>query len=385
MRFINPKSVIRPQYIVLITLAEFLITNQKYTDALHILLASYKKLMVDDREMGYVAYSISDIYRQINDKDKEKQYLIISAMSDLKNSIKEYVSLRRLAILLYEEGDVTRAYLYMRKSMEDATFCNARLLIIEVSDALPIIDNAYDAMRKSERAHITLGLIIVSFLLLLVGALVIYTRKQLRRIAHARCALEESNKSLNEMNQKLNSLNTQLTSTNDKLNEANTALQETNSSLFESNKIKNIYIMEFMNKCSAYIDKLDAYRRSLNKLAANGGLQELYRRLKSSAIVEDEIEEFFEDFDRIFLRIFPEFVVSFNGLMKEDENIQPKKVGRLNTELRIYALMRLGVVENEKIAAFLRCSKQTVYSYRSRIRLRSLYPEDFEERVAKID
>ena len=278
MRFINLKSVIRPQYIVLITLAEFLITNQKYTDALHILLASYKKLMVDDREMGYVAYSISDIYRQINDKDK--QYLIISAMSDLKNSIKEYVSLRRLAILLYEEGDVTRAYLYMRKSMEDATFCNARLRIIEVSDALPIIDNAYDAMRKSERAYITLGLIIVSFLLLLVGALVIYTRKQLRRIAHARRALEESNKSLNEMNQKLNSLNTQLTSTNDKLNEANTALQETNSSLFESNKIKNIYIMEFMNKCSAYIDKLDAYRRSLNKLAANGGLQELYRRLQ---------------------------------------------------------------------------------------------------------
>lgn len=365
--------------------AEFLVTNQKYTDALHILLASYKKLTVDDREMGYVAYSISNIYRQINDKDKEKQYLIISAMSDLKNSIKEYVSLRRLATLLYEEGDVTRAYLYMRKSMEDATFCNAKLRIIEVSDALPIIDNAYDAMRKSERAHITLGLIIVSFLLLLVGALMIYTRKQLRRIAQARRALEESNKSLNEMNQKLNSLNTQLTSTNDKLNEANTALQETNSSLFESNKIKNIYIMEFMNKCSAYIDKLDAYRRSLNKLAANGGLQELYRRLKSSSIVEDEIEEFFEDFDRIFLRIFPEFVVSFNGLMKEDENIQPKKVGRLNTELRIYALLRLGIVENEKIAAFLRCSKQTVYSYRSRIRLRSLYPEDFEERVAKID
>ena len=264
-------------------------------------------------------------------------------------------------------------------------FRNAKLRIIEVSDALPIIDNAYDAMRKSERAHITSGLIIVSFLLLLVGALMIYTRKQLHRIAHARRALEESNKSLNEMNQKLNSLNTQLTSTNDKLNEANTALQETNSSLFESNKIKNIYIMEFMNKCSAYIDKLDAYRRSLNKLAANGGLQELYRRLKSSSIVEDEIEEFFEDFDRIFLRIFPEFVVSFNGLMKEDENIQPKKVGRLNTELRIYALLRLGIVENEKIAAFLRCSKQTVYSYRSRIRLRSLYPEDFEERVAKID
>lgn len=211
--------------------AEFLINNQKYTDALHILFGTYKKLTVEDREMGYVAYSISDIYRQINDKDKEKQYLIISAMSDLKNSVKEYVSLRRLATLLYEEEDVSRAYLYMRKSMEDATFCNAKLRIIEVSDALPIIDNAYDAMRRSERTKITLGLIIVSFLLLVVGTLVIYTRKQLRRIAHARCALEESNRNLNEMNQKLNSLNSQLSLANGKLNNANTALQESNSSL----------------------------------------------------------------------------------------------------------------------------------------------------------
>ncbi len=365
--------------------AEFLISNQKYTDALHILLASYRKLTVEDREMGYVAYSISDIYRQINDRELESQYLIVSAMSDLKNSVKEYVSLRRLATLLYEEGDVSRAYLYMRKSMEDATFCNAKLRIIEVSDALPIIDNAYDAMRRSERTKITLGLVVVSFLLLVVGTLVIYTRKQLRRIAYARRALEESNRSLNEMNHKLNSLNAQLTSTNDKLNEANAALQESNSSLFESNKIKNIYIMQFMNKCSAYIEKLDAYRRSLNRLAANGNLQELYSRLKSSAVVDEEIEEFSEDFDRTFLKIFPDFISSFNGLMKEGENIQPKKAGRLNTELRIYALIRLGIKDNEKIAASLRCSRQTVYSYRSRIRLRSLYPDDFEERVAKID
>ena len=187
------------------------------------------------------------------------------------------------------------------------------------------------------------------------------------------------------MNLQLNSLNSQLSLANSKLNDTNATLQDTNLSLFESNKIKNIYIMEFMNKCSAYIDKLEDYRRSLNKLAAAGKIQEIYKQLKSNSLVEQEIEEFFEDFDRIFLKIFPNFVISFNGLMKQEELIEPKKPGRLNTELRIYALIRLGFGENEKIAAFLRCSRQTVYSYRSRIRLRSLFPDDFEERVVKID
>lgn len=365
--------------------AEFLSTRHRYTDALHILFETYKKLTTDDREMGYVAYAISDIYHQVGDSDKEKQYLIASAISDLKNSVKEYISLRRLATLLYEEGDVARAYRYMKKSMEDATFCNARLRIIEVSDALPIIDTAYDNLQKTERIHLYIGFGVVTVLLLSLFVLVLYTRKQLLRIAQARKALEKSNKSLNEMNLRLNHLNSQLSTTNDKLHNAVSALQESNDSLLEANTIKNIYIMEFMNKCSAYIDKLESYRRSLNKLAAAGMLQELYKRLKSKDIVEEEIEEFFEDFDRIFLKIFPNFVSAFNAQLKPEESILPKKLGRLNTELRIYALMRLGITENEKISAFLRCSKQTVYSYRSRIRLRSSNPEDFEERVLKIE
>ena len=365
--------------------AEFLCSQNKYTDALHCLFDSYKKLSYEDREMGYVAFAISDIYRQINETDKEKQYLIISAIADLKNNVKEYISLRRLATLLYEEGDVKRAYRYMRKSMEDATFCNARLRILEISDALPIIDKAYESMQKTEQEYTLYGFFIVSILVVMLCFMMYFTRKQLKKIAQARRALETSNKSLNDMNLQLNSLNSQLSLANGKLNETNATLQDTNLSLFESNKIKNIYIMEFMNKCSAYIDKLEDYRRSLKKLAVAGKNQELYKQLKSNALVEQEIEEFFEDFDRIFLKIFPNFVISFNGLMKQEELIEPKKPGRLNTELRIYALMRLGIGENEKIAAFLRCSRQTVYSYRSRIRLRSLFPDDFEERVVKID
>lgn len=365
--------------------AEFLCTRHQYTDALHILFESFNSLAKDSREMGYVAYSISNVYQEINDTEKEKQYLIISAISDIKNSIKEYISLRRLATLLYEEGDVDRAYRYMRKSMEDATFCNARLRIIEVSDALPIIDKAYDSMQRAERTYLTVGLAVVAVLLIMVAGLLAYTRKQLKRIAQARRDVERSNESLHELNMRLNSLNAELSETNGKLNNANNTLQESNVLLMEANKIKDIYIVEFMNKCSAYIDKLDAYRRSLNKLAANGMMKELYKKLKSKTIIDDEVDEFFEDFDRIFLKIFPDFVTSFNGLLRPDCGILPKKSGRLNTELRIFALMRLGIMESERIAAFLRCSKQTVYSYRSRIRLNAVSPDNFEEKVVKID
>lgn len=289
--------------------AEFLRTRHKYTDALHLLVKAYDNLDVSNRDMGYIAYAIADIYDKVDDTERVKQYLIISAISDIKNSVREYISLRRLAIILYEEGDVDRAYRYMRKSLEDATECNAKLRIFEVSDVLPIIDKAYDSMKAAERRHLTVGLAVVVVLLVLLVCMVFYTGKQLRHIAQARRQLLKSNESLAEMNSKL----------------------------------------------------------------------------KSKTIIDDEVEEFFEDFDRIFLKIFPSFVSTFNALLRPEESIKPKHEGRLSTELRIYALMRLGIVENENIASFLRCSKQTVYSYRSRIRLRSLCPDDFENQVLRIE
>lgn len=260
--------------------AEFLRTRHKYTDALHLLVKAYDNLDVSNRDMGYIAYAIADIYDKVDDTERVKQYLIISAISDIKNSVREYISLRRLAIILYEEGDVDRAYRYMRKSLEDATECNAKLRIFEVSDVLPIIDKAYDSMKAAERRHLTVGLAVVVVLLVLLVCMVFYTGKQLRHIAQACRQLLKSNESLAEMNSKLNSLNTQITSTNEQLNDANSRLRESNASLGEANKIKNIYIMEFMSKCSSYIDKLEAYRRSLNKLAAAGMVSELYRKLK---------------------------------------------------------------------------------------------------------
>lgn len=270
--------------------AEFLRTRHKYTDALHLLVKAYDNLDVSSRDMGYIAYAIADIYAKVDDTERVKQYLIISAISDIKNSVREYISLRRLATILYEEGDVDRAYRYMRKSLEDATECNAKLRIFEVSDMLPIIDKAYDSMQAAERRHLTVGFVVVVVLLVLLVCMVFYTGKQLRRIAQARRQLLKSNESLAEMNSKLNSLNTQITSTNEQLNDANSRLRESNASLSEANKIKTIYIMEFMSKCSSYIDKLEAYRRSLNKLAAAGMVSELYRKLKSKTIIDDEVK-----------------------------------------------------------------------------------------------
>lgn len=165
--------------------AEFLRTRHKYTDALHLLVKAYDNLDVSNRDMGYIAYAIADIYDKVDDTERVKQYLIISAISDIKNSVREYISLRRLAIILYEEGDVDRAYRYMRKSLEDATECNAKLRIFEVSDVLPIIDKAYDSMKAAERRHLTVGLAVVVVLLVLLVCMVFYTGKQLRHIAQA--------------------------------------------------------------------------------------------------------------------------------------------------------------------------------------------------------
>ena len=140
-----------------------------------------------------------------------------------------------------------------------------------------------------------------------------------------------------------------------------------------------------MDQCSAYIEKLDAYRRELGKLAAAGKVQELYKNLKSSRLVEQELEDFYAHFDDTFLQLFPTFVEDFNSLLLPDEHILPKPGERLNTELRIYALVRLGITDSVKIARFLRYSVTTIYNYRVRVRNKAAgNREELEGLVARI-
>ena len=341
-----------------------------YKDALQILLKEYPTLSVDDRRMAYVAYSISDIYRLMGNREKEKQYLIVSAIADIKSAVKEYISLRRLATLLYEDGDIERSYLYMKRALEDAIYCNARLRVIEVSDIMPIINKAYEDKTQREKHVTLLALVSISVLSLMLIGLVFLLRRQMKKLSITQRALRDKNAELYKLN--------------DVLSKTNDALSESNDSLSEASRIKDMYIAQFMTECSTYIDKMELYRKQLRKVATTGSKTELLDLLKSPTFIEKEVDAFFATFDATFLSLFPNFVHDFTQLLLPESQVVNKKDKRLNTELRICALIRLGISDNERLAAFLRCSKATIYSYRSRTRLKSLQPDLFEEQLMNL-
>lgn len=358
--------------------AEQMISRGQYQKALERLLPYYATLAPDSREIGYTAYSIAEAYRRLGNREKEKEYLTVSALSDLKCGVKEYISLRELATLLYEEGDIRRAYAYMKRAMEDAAFCNARLRTVEVSQVLPIVNEAYRQTTERQRRQMMILLGCISILALFLVLLAFYLRRQMKRLALAKREIMQANIQLKTLNEELQDVNT-------RLSVSNSRLQETNDKLAEVNYIKEAYIGRFLDLCSMYIGKLDNYRRSLNKKAMNGQTEELFRELKSNQLVEDELEEFYNNFDTAFLRLFPDFVREFNALLADGEEVLLKQGELLNTELRIFALIRLGITDSNKIAQFLRYSLKTIYNYRTKMRNKARgLRDDFEKEVMRI-
>ncbi len=348
-----------------------LIVNQKYDEALDILMDYFPKIKDDVHTKAIIAYSISSAYQGKNDRSLEKQWLAVSAIFDIQSATKEYISLRKLALLLYEDGDIDRSYKYIRRSLEDALFCNARLRTYEISQMLPIIDRAYQVQAVGRQQQMLITLISVSLLsvFLLIAIVLIY--RQMRKLAAAR-------KDLSLANDKLNKLNLELS-------DANNQLKNTNETLFEANLIKEEYIGRYMDQCSEYIDKLDSYRRLLGKTAAAGKMQDLLITIKSKQFIEDELKLFYTNFDSTFLQLFPSFIEEFSKLLIDNEEIQPKQGELLNTELRIFALIRLGIKDSVKISHFLRYSLSTIYNYRTKLRNKAVCPRnEFEDRVMQI-
>ena len=184
----------------------------------------------------------------------------------------------------------------------------------------------------------------------------------------------------------------ELYKTNTKLNELNTNLQSSNSLLLtvntelsDANRIKETYIGHFLDLCSTYISKLEKYQNTLNKKAVEKKLDELYKMLKSSEMIDNELKELYENFDNIFLHLYPNFFEELNSLLVEEERFELKQNELLNTELRILALIRLGITDSSKIASFLHYSANTIYNYRTRVRNKAAVPrEEFESLVIKI-
>lgn len=356
------------QYIT--TYAPELLQQGRGDEAIAMLEAYHRKLSPDTRDYAVATSILAFIYQSMGQREKQKEYLIKSAIADIRGVVKENNSLRALAELLYDEGQLQRADVYMKRSMEDANFYNARLRNVQASRMLPVIDHAYQVEKEKHQQVLQIFLLVTSLLTLFLAGAVWYVIRQMKKLARARMELLH-------MNEKLKRLN-------EKLTEVNRKQLETNDSLTEANHIKEEYVGRFMGMCSVYIDKLESYRRMLNKQAASGKVEELFKTLKSSRFIDEELKEFYRNFDNSFLSIFPDFVKRFNELLPDEERISPKQDERLTTELRIFALIRLGITDSAKIASFLRYSITTIYTYRSKMKNRSLYRDSFEEEVMKI-
>ena len=214
-------------------------------------------------------------------------------------------------------------------------------------------------------------LIFICLLSLFLIACIVYVYLQLKKLSKAR-------KSLHSANKQLHNLNIELSRHNDKF-------KSINSELHEANILKETYISHFLDICSVYINKLEKFQNSLNKRAMERNLDELYKMLKSKEMINNELKELYEMFDNIFLHLYPDFGEQCNELQIKEERIELKQNEMLTPELRIFALIRLGITDSSKIAGFLHYSPTTIYNYRTRARNKAAGQRDqFENMVMKI-
>lgn len=332
------------------------------------LLASAK-----EKDAGYAmfAYLLADIYGSEGNAALRKEYFAISATADIKNAIKDNAAIQNLALLYYEAGDIDNAYKFTKSAIEDAIFCNVKFRTLQMSELYSIINTAYLDKEAKSKSQLQLYLILISILSVFLILAIVYVYKQMKKVSRIK---EE----LSVTGQKLAKLNADITN-------ANAQLHESNAQLSESNHVKEEYIAHFFDLCSAYINKLEDYRKSLNRKANDKQMDELFKMLKSTTVVDNEIEVLYKTFDTIFINLYPTFVKDFNTLLVPEEQVTVKHGELLNTELRIFALVRLGITDSVKIAAFLRYSLSTIYNYRTKARNKAAVSrDDFEIMVSKI-
>ena len=346
-----------PSNIRAFTIAPILLHKKKYNDAIHMLDSAYLSYPQYSRNAGILAYSLASAYQGKGDSKNAIKYFAISAISDAISGTRENRSLRILAKLIFESGDIDRAYAYMKNAMEDAILCNARINTIEASDMYLFIDKAFQ--EKEKRKFVIISSLLSSLCLVCILLFILFTqlKKQKKKV-------EQANKSLSYH-----------------LDE----IQNINSALADSSKIKEEYVGLYMEQYTNYITQIDSFKKRALKIAKSEDINKVVSFLKSSLNTEGDLAEFYNNFDKAILNLFPNFVADFNALLSPENAIIPGTGKLLTPELRIFALIRLGITDSVKIAHFLQYSLSTIYNYRSKMRNKAIGDRNsFEERVGRI-
>lgn len=343
--------------------------HEQYDDA----LACSEKLMELTREgehyFAIASYYMSLIRGQLGDVEGQSYWLARSAISDIRLAVKDNASLCVLASILAGRGEVERAFTYINASIDDAMFYNAKLRQWQVASRMNAIEQVYHDMVRSQQHSAAVTSVVVSLLACVLLVACVYVVRLLRRTRKTQQALRAKKEEVEAMNAALSQTNRQL--------------QSLNLTIAEANMVKEEYIGLFLSMCSDYIDKIASMQRRVRKGIKSGSIAALDRDFPSNDIIDAEKEHFYEVFDSAFLNLYPNFVEEFNSLLEEDGQIELKKGERLNTELRIFALIRLGITDSSKIALLLHYSVNTIYNYRAKVKNRAKGDRDNFEQIIK--
>ncbi len=337
-------------------IAEKALRSHKYAEAEINYLSALERVPVNSRLYAQAAYALALTYEGLGNKEKYKEWLVNAAISDQTVPLKENLALQQLALFLKtEEGDLSHANTYLKLALEDAIYYNNRLRMMEIAEKIPNIVNVYQDTVEQQNNRFKIYILTIGVLLLSLAGLLLYVYRQHKSVLRSKNAFEE-------LNEKLKLLNDRLSFTN---------------------KSREQYVSLFMDLCAAYIEKLNRFpmvlKLKVKQLSDVSSVADRYIRPS-----ESETREMFLNFDTAFLRLYPDFITGFNALLQEDKQIWPKNGERLNTDLRIYALVRMGITDSNKIATLLFLSPQTIFNHRTQVRNRAINRETFEKDITQI-
>lgn len=350
---------------------QYIFNNATYTcekgnidKGINILENHLKTLHQGDRRYSIVASTLAYFYSKKEQPQMQEHYLLLSAISDVSGSILENNSMRELSTILLKRKNFRKAFAYLQHASNDARTYGSRLRSLQAARMAPVVIQAYDDERSHilHRTNMLLAIISVVSLLLVGTVIYIVLLAKKRRLANSK--IQQINKELSDHNQEIRQLNQQMK---------------------EANRIKDEYIGRFLELCSALLHNGEERHKQLNRLAREHKMDELYAEMKNMKPINNGKDQFYTNFDTAFLNIYPNFIGEVNKLM--EDNAQFDQQGdneKMNTELRVLALIRLGITDNQKIADILRSSLTTIYTYRSKMKARAKDKDSFEGNVKSI-
>lgn len=339
--------------------------------ALHFSDMRLKQVKEGSHEYAIVAFYRFLDYRLLEDSVQSRYWITQSALSDVTNAVMDQGAMWELANLLMADGDMDRAYRYIHFAWQCASKFNTVKRNSQISPVLTAISDNYEASLKRANRELGVLAVVSSMLAALFLGILFYSNSQRKKLARARNELSESNTQLAQLNTQLSDLNSQMHEANIKLN--------------ESNRVKDEYVGRFIHLCSFYIDRLDEMRKRVNKMVKSKDLDALYKFTEGNELRDKNLTDLYEMFDSTFLHLFPNFVEDFNALLQPESRITLSDPKILNTDIRIFALIRLGIEDSSRIAEFLHYSVNTIYNYRAKIKNGAIGDRDtFESQVKAI-